>query len=112
MSSTVSYDDFGRLIEINWKEKYANSVQQHLTYDLAGNVSHMAREHPTYDLSYDPADQLMKSLFKGLRGAPGYNREFRRAKVVDPLGQPGYQRPWPNLLPQNGSLSLRRRSLR
>lgn len=75
-SGEFIYDLLNRVIAINWKEKYKDSVRQHLTYDLAGNVSHMAREHSTYDLSYDPADQLVKSVFKGLQGVPAYNREF------------------------------------
>jgi len=52
-----AYDLLNRSVSSVWKENGNPSVQEHLQYDLAGNIVKMAREHSRYELAYDSTDQ-------------------------------------------------------
>lgn len=72
----TGYDALNRVTQMNWKEGLKNSVQEFLRYDVAGNITGIARENARYELGYDEADQLVSSKYKGQNGVPSYNRSF------------------------------------
>jgi len=106
-SGSFAYDLLNRVTATIWQQGFANSVEQHLTYNPAGNVSHIGREHSTYDLTYDAIDQLTNSAFNGLQGVPNYDKTFG----YDPLGNAisgsrGTGTFTSNFLTQNGTSSF------
>ena len=107
-SGDYAYDLLNRVVAINWKEKHRDSVRESLVYDLTGNITHMAREHSTYDLTYDAVDQLVSSKMKGMQGVPSYNREFGYDAVGNRLtdSQNGTGNFVSNFLTQNGNSSF------
>lgn len=102
-----TYDLLDRVVAINWKEKYKDSVRQNLVYDLAGNVVRMAREHSTYDLAYDVVNQLIGSKMKGMQGVPAYNKFWEYDALGNRIGSDGGAGSFvSNFLTQNGTSSF------
>ncbi len=100
----INYDSLNRIVNMQWKERGRDSVFQALSYDLAGNITKMAREFGSYQIQYDETDQLVKSEFQGMQGAPDYDREFQYDLVGNAIsGSRGHGEFYSNFLTQNGS---------
>jgi len=73
----LTYDQLNRTTNIAWNGgSLVNPISQALTYDLAGNITNLAREHGSYTLAYDNVDQLVSSSSSGQNGFVPYNRNF------------------------------------
>jgi len=76
-SGAFTYDQLNRTTNIAWSGgSLVNPVSEALNYDLAGNITNLAREHGSYTLAYDNVDQLVSSSSSGQNGFVPYNRNF------------------------------------
>jgi RHS repeat-associated protein len=71
--ATYTYDALNRITDVTWTGSVP--AVSTLTYNTAGNITGLAREHGTYALTYDDVDQLLTSATSGGSGSfVNYNR--------------------------------------
>jgi RHS repeat-associated protein len=74
-TQSIVYDLLNRVTNLSWTGPVP--VSQSLTYDQAGNITHLARENGSYTLGYDVVDQLVSSVSSGSGSFLPYNRSFQ-----------------------------------